>query len=46
LRGFGAPVEKSALLSFVSVAPLPARSAAVVLVSAGVGVPSAQLAPP
>ena len=36
-RGFGAPVEKSALLLSVSVHPFPARNAAVVLVRVGVG---------
>src|SRR5258706_332737 len=46
LRGDGAPVEKSDALLSVSVQPLASRRAAVVFVSAGVAVPSKQLAPP
>ncbi len=46
LRGDGAPVEKSAALLSVSVQPLASRRAAVVFVSAGVAVPSKQLAAP
>jgi hypothetical protein len=45
-RGVGAPMAKSELLMSVSVQPPKARMAAVVFVSAGVGVPSEQpLAP-
>src|SRR5438067_4321948 len=45
LRGFGAPIAKSALLLFVSVHPPPARSAAVVLAVAAVEpAPSKQFA--
>ena len=45
LRGFGALTVKSALLLFVSVAPFPFRSAAVVLLKVAVGpLPSKQLA--
>ncbi|MFD0345901.1 hypothetical protein ACFQ0M_07070 [Kitasatospora aburaviensis] len=43
MRGVGAPVAKSAALLSVSVAPLPARSAAVVD-RLPVGEPSAELA--
>jgi hypothetical protein len=35
LRGFGAPVEKSLALSFVSRQPFPARKSEVVLLGAG-----------
>jgi len=37
LRGLGAPALKSAALLLVSVAPLPARRSAVVLLGAGAG---------
>jgi hypothetical protein len=44
-RGFGVLVEKSAVLSFVSMQPFPARKSAVVLLSAGAWVdPSKQSA--
>jgi len=45
LRGVGAPVSKSATLLSVSVQPAFLRIAAVVLLSVGVAVVSAQLAP-
>src|SRR3954447_2309339 len=46
LRGFGGPTVKSAALLSVSTAPPPLRSAAVVLVRAGVGAVSDWLAAP
>ena len=45
-RGMGAPVAKSAELLSVSVQPLPARSAAVVLLRTGAGAVSEQFADP
>src|SRR5436190_9547534 len=45
LRGAGAPMVKSAALLSVSVQPPPLRSAAVVLVSGTVAVPSKAVAP-
>ena len=45
-RGMGAPAAKSAELLSVSVQPLPARSAAVVLLRTGAGAVSEQLADP
>src|SRR5438309_1609358 len=45
-RGLGAPTVKSARLLSVSLAPFALRSAAVVLVSAGVGDASEQFAAP
>jgi hypothetical protein len=46
LRGFGAPVEKSAASLSLSVHPAAARNAAVVFVRVAVGpVPSKQLVP-
>src|SRR5678815_1295320 len=44
--GLGAPVTKSALLSFVSVHPLECRSIAVTLFGEGAGDPSAAFAFP
>src|SRR5437667_10896950 len=44
LRGFGAPAVKSAELLFVSVHPSPARRSAVVVLGAGAGLVSEQLA--
>jgi hypothetical protein len=46
LRGVGEPVEKLAELSSVSSQPAKWRSAAVVLLSAGAGLVSEQLADP
>src|SRR5690348_1809915 len=46
LRGVGVPLAKFTALLSVSVQPAPARRSAVVLVSAGAGLPSKQLAPP
>ncbi len=46
LRGAGAPTVKSARLLLVSIDPSPLRSAAVVLLSSGVGAVSEQLALP
>src|SRR5689334_17352913 len=43
LRGFGAPVLKSAVLLFVSTQPLPFRSTAVVFDGAAVGLPPSEL---
>src|SRR5262249_37848317 len=43
LRGVGAPAVKSAALLSVSVLPLPARSAAVVLARPGAGPPPSKL---
>src|SRR5574341_1043183 len=45
LRGFGAPVAKSAALFSVSVQPLLPRRSAVVLLGAGAALPSMQVVP-